>query len=203
MVISILSVAVNITYIYDMNKLPAVFNSCTGRWRFPPITREDNSTSRPLRSQKSYQLAKVVFSSIVDYILPVIVMSILNTVAIRSLREKRKVGSESFRVTKRRQADLKLTKMIITVNVVFMICVLPDVVVEVVRQVWPSQKLLKALPIVQIFLMINVAANFVVYCLFNKHLFGALKTLCGKCFECARKVTDSSQFTTNTSAESI
>ena len=196
-VISILSVAANVPYIYDLNEVEVVINSCTGHWRFPSITREDNSTYTPLRYQRSYQLAKVVFSSIIDYILPVIVMSILNTVAIRSLRAKRKVGSESSRVTRRRQADLKLTKMIIVVNVVFLLCVLPHVVVEVVRQVGPSPKLPKALPIVQIFLMINVAANFVVYCLFNKHLFGALETLCGKCFKCVKKVTGNSQATTN------
>ena len=191
-VISILSVAVNIPNIYGMNELPAVINSCTGF-----NTREDNSAYTPFRSQQSNKLAKVVFSSIIDYILPVIVMSILNTVALRSLRAKRKVGSESSRVTRRRQADLKLTKMIIVVNVVFLLCVLPHVVVEVVRQVGPSPKLPKALPIVQIFLMINVAANFVVYCLFNKHLFGALETLCGKCFKCVKKVTGNSQATTN------
>ena len=196
-VISILSVAVNIPYIYDMNELPPVINSCTGYFKFPSITREDNSTYTPLRYQRSYQLAKVVFSSIIDYILPVIVTSILNTVAINSLREKRKVGSESSRVTKRRQADLKLTKMIMVVSVVFMICALPDAVLKACRQFVPGQNLLKALPIIQIFLVINVAANFVVYCLFNKHLFGALKTLCVK------EVTDNNQVTTSTAVESV
>ena len=200
-IISILSVAVNIPYIYDLNKLPAVINSCTGYWRFLRTTREDRSDY--LRSQNSYQLAMVVFSSIVNYILPVIIMSILNTVTITSLRANRKIGSESSRVTQRRQADLKLTKMIITVSVVFMICVLPHTIVEVFRRVGPSQKLPKALPIVQIFLMINVAANFVVYCLFNKHLFGALKTLCGKCFKCVKEVTTNNQVTTNTNETSV
>ena len=199
-VISVLSVAVNIPYIYDMNELPPVINSCTGHWRFPRITREDNSTYTPFRSQKSYQLTKLVFSSTIDYILPVIVISILNTVTIKSLRAKRKIGSESSRVTRRRQADLKLTKMIITVSVIFMICALPDIVLKVIRQFLEAQKLLKALPIVQIFLMINVAANFVVYCLFNKHLFGALKTLCEKYFKCAKEVKGINRATTITRA---
>ena len=202
-VISVLSVTVNIPYIYEMNELPAVINSCTGFWRFPRITREDNSAYTPLRSQKSYQLAMVVFSSIVNYVLPAIIMSILNTVTIKSLKTNRKIGSESSRVIQRRQADLKLTKMIITVSVVFMICVLPHTIVEVVRRVGPSPKLPKALPIVQIFLMINVAANFVVYCLFNKHLFGALKTLCGKCFKCVKEVTTNNQVTTSTGETSV
>ena len=202
-VISILSVAANIPYIYDLNEVEVVINSCTGHWRFPSITREDNSTYTPLRYQQPYQLAMVVFSLIINYILPVIVISILNTVTIKSLREKRKVGSESSRVTQRRQADLKLTKMIIVVSVIFMICALPDVVLKVIRQFLPAQKLFKALPIIQILQMMNVTANFFVYCLFNKHLFGALKTLCGKYFKCAKEMRDINRVTTITVAESV
>ena len=80
-----------------------------------------------------------------------------------------------------------------------MICVLSDIIVEIVRQVWPSSKL----PIIPIFLMINVGTNFVVDCLFNKPLFGALKTFCGKCFKCVKEVTGNNQVTTNASAESV
>lgn len=197
-VISILSVAVNIPQIYDINEVPAVIDSCTGSWRYIKIIREDNSTYTPLRSQKTYKIVKLVLSVLIDYVLPVAVINVLNFVTIRLLRSKRKIGSENSQAARRRIADLKLVKMITVVSVVFMICVLPETILRICRIFLSAVSLHKALPIVQIFLMINVAANFVVYCLLNKHLFEALKTLCGKCFKRDKKVSDNSSGTTST-----
>ena len=186
--ISVLSVAVNTPKIYDAYKAPTVVDPCTGNYRYEKIARENNSTySSSHKSKTLYKPITLFFSAAIDYLLPVIITTILNTLTVRLLRARRRMGSERSRNTQRSQADLRLTKMIIAVNVVFMVCLLPEIIVRISRYFISSRKLLKTLPIVQIFLMINVAANVVVYCMFNKHLFSALRSFCRKCFKCVKE----------------
>ena len=181
LLIFVLSIAVNASYIAEIFEVPVFIDSCSGYWGIPKqIIKEDNSVHVPLRHNDTHTLLATTTSVLFFYALPTTVMIVCNIVIVRSLRSN-KIGSATQKASRRRQAEAKLTKMIMVISACYIICNLPDTITRVLWKYFNPKIVGKIQPIAHLFLMINVGANFVVYSLFNKQLFATVMALCTKC----------------------
>ena len=188
--IVVLSVAVNGPYIYEINEVPVHIDECTGYWEIPmSVSTVDNSTQVSSRYLPGFKLAITITSVLVLYVVPTIVMVLCNILITRSLRSSRFSGQ----VSQRRLAESRLTKMIVVVSVCFIICNLPNTVTFILWGVLPIHIVASIQPVAHLFLMINVAANIVIYAMFNRHLFTTVNNLCSKCCStcgCMKPIVD-------------
>ena len=180
-----LSIAVNVPYIYEINEVPVHIDECTGYWEIPMVVvREDNSTYIPNRYQPGYKTSFTIISVLLLYLIPATIMIVCNTMITQSLNSNQR-QARGTKVSQRRLAERRLSKMIIVVSVCFIVCNLPNTITFILWGVLPIHVVASIQPVAHLFLMINVAANIVIYSMFNKHLFTAVNNMCAKCcFQC-------------------
>lgn len=142
--------------------------------------------------------------------LPVILVLGINTVIIILLGRSRRFQKNSTKQdNKRSDEQKKITRMLLSVAVVFLICLLPgdillisSLTVEGFAFFGTYHNLFLALSdICLLFEMINSCANFVIYMLLNKNFFETFSTLFCCCIRFARSRDDSSALKSRDTAE--
>ncbi|KAF6021473.1 SSTR4 [Bugula neritina] len=179
--IGILSFAFNSVWVYEVFDAPVTILPCNGYYIIPnKVTRPDGSVYVPVRHRSEYQLYSVISATLFLYGIPTIVMIACNIVIIRKFSNNpiKSQSAKSAALRSKQASERRLTKMIVVVSVLFMICNLPDIITRLLWKFLPPPIVSKVQPIAHLFLMINVAANFIVYSLFNKHLFTTIKAMC-------------------------
>ena len=103
-------------------------DSCNGHWLIPrQIVNPDGTVYNPLYYQMTYAMVFGSLNIALQYVVPAIMIIVFNWLIISTLRRQRKVrdaGTVSNN-SKKRVSEIRLTKMIITVNVLFLVCNLP------------------------------------------------------------------------------
>ena len=145
----------------------------------------DGSISRESTVENlTFQILFASLNIIVQYIVPGIMIIVFNWLIISTLRRQRKVrdaGTVSNN-SKKRVSEIRLTKMIITVNVLFLVCNLPYNIFRIFVGFLSRSGITSFWITANIFLMINVSANIVVYSFFNVKLFNEISSRFG-CFK--------------------
>lgn len=197
LLIIVLSIALNVSFIYEVNEVSNKFSTCKVDWGIPnKITKPDNSTYIPLRYQQANKIFSTISAVLFFYIIPACIMIVCNIKVVKSVNSN-KILSETNKSRKRRLAETKLIKMILVISIFYLICNLPDIITRVLWKSVSPAIVNKIQPIAHLFLMINMTANFFVYFYFNKHLFHAVSELCGRCGLCPKINTQNSDKTTS------
>ena len=68
----------------------------------------------------------------------------------------------------------------------YVVCDLPDCASQILWQLLPPSIVGKFHTVAHLLFMVNVAANFIVYKLFNKYLFKTIESFFSKCLRCAK-----------------
>ena len=165
---------------------------CNGHWVIPNQTvYSDNTVYTPLFIQLPYVIYYAAFGILLQYLAPSIIIIVCNCFIISVLRNNRianaaTIGSRS----KKRSSEIRLTKMIIAVNVLFLICNLPYNIFRILAGFVSESTIANLWIIANFFLMINVSSNIVIYSLFNAKLFGTISSFFGgfKCRNTCRSV---------------
>lgn len=172
--------AFNAVWMYEFFEEPIEVGACNGYWRIPnKIVRPDNSTYTPIRYRPAYQVYAIVSAVLTMYVLPAIILITCNILILLTFMSGRfsarnTSANDSSRQTKKKLAEMRLTKMIVVVSIIFLICNMPDIVVRLLWKFVDPLVVGNVQPIAHLFLMVNVAANFIVYALFNRHLFDTI-----------------------------
>ena len=165
---------------------------CNGHWVIPNQTvYSDGTVYTPLIHQLTYVMYSAAFGILLQYLAPSIIIIVCNCFIISVLRNNRianaaTIGSRS----KKRSSEIRLTKMIIAVNVLFLICNLPYNIFRILAGFVSESTIANLWIIANFFLMINVSSNIVIYSLFNAKLFGTISSFLGgfKCRNTCRSV---------------
>lgn len=119
------------------------------------------------------------FQNLMRSIIPLVILIILNTCILYGLRRCRLLRSKSPK-------KHRITTMLITVILVFLICITPDTIMSTFFGLGYSEENYLARGIREItdlLLLINSAANFVIYCIFNTIFWCQFRRLfCYSCF---------------------
>ncbi|XP_067935016.1 somatostatin receptor type 4-like [Watersipora subatra] len=174
--------SVNAVWVYEFLEVPITVLPCNGYWIIPnEVERDDGSIYTPIRYRKAYQLYAIISAVLFLYALPTLIIIVSNTLVILALKTSNPASQKlvaSAKATVKRLKEIRLTKMIIVVSITFVISNVPDVTTRLLWKFISPLIVAKVQPIAHLFLMINVGANFIVYSMFNKHLFDTIISLC-------------------------
>ncbi|XP_064594542.1 FMRFamide receptor-like [Liolophura sinensis] len=98
-------------------------------------------------------------------VIPLIILTFLNTSIVLGLRRSRAAN-------KRPSAKQKITIMLVSIVIIFLVCVTPDAIMSTAFGLGYYEESYLARGVREItdsFLLINSAVNFIPYCIFNKH----------------------------------
>lgn len=181
--IILLCSAFNGVLAYEFYETPVSINECYGYWSIPnEVIRDDNSTYTPLRYKSSYRPYILTSNILILYALPTITMLTANVLIMISFRKNKfSTVSENPRMSRKKAAEIRLTKMISVVSIIFIICNIPDIVTRILWKFKSPIFMSNIQPIAHLSLMCNVGANFIVYALFNRHLFDTMLTWARRC----------------------
>ncbi|XP_045208408.1 probable G-protein coupled receptor 139 isoform X1 [Mercenaria mercenaria] len=121
------------------------------------------------------------FQNLMRSIIPLVILIILNTCIMYGLRRCRVLRSKTPK-------KHRITTMLITVILVFLICITPDTIMSTFFGLGYSEENYLARGIREItdlLLLINSAANFVIYCIFNTIFWCQFRRLF--CYTCIRR----------------
>ena len=121
------------------------------------------------------------FQNLMRSIIPLVILIILNTCIMYGLRRCRLLRSKTPK-------KHRITTMLITVILVFLICITPDTIMSTFFGLGYSEENYLARGIREItdlLLLINSAANFVIYCIFNTIFWCQFRRLF--CYTCFRR----------------
>lgn len=203
-IIMVLCCAVNAVWMYEFFEVPIVVFPCNGYWKIPTeIVRESGDVYIPIRYRKEYWLYAIVSAVLFMYAIPAIIMTACNTLILLTFKNKKiNATNETTRAMKKRHGEMRLTKMIIVVSVVFLICNMPDIATRLLWKFVNPLIVSKVQPVAHLFLMVNVSANFVVYSLLNRHLFDTILTFVKRYSVCCGFFSDGKQADKLTSTDS-
>lgn len=169
-----------------------------------------SQTAFALKNVDSLKIYNEYFLPIVFRHIPVVIVLILNTAIVVSLRRSNQFR-HSTKDDKRKDEQSKITRTLLTVALVFLVCLLPgdallvcSLVVEGFQFFGLYHNLFLALSdICLLFEMINACLNFVIYMVMNKRFYDRAAVLFCGCAKRARSSApssqDGSQLTTRTS----
>lgn len=186
-VIVFLCCAVNAVWMYEFFEVPISVLPCNGYWIIPKkVTNPaDSSVYIPIRYREEYKIYAIVSAVLFLYAIPTTVLVISNILILLSFKKPLvNPGRENKRQSRKRLGEVRLTKMIITVSVVYILCNMPDIATRLLWKFVDPLIVGKVQPAAHLFLMVNVGANFIVYSLFNKHLFDTIITTVKRCCIC-------------------
>ena len=197
--------AVNAVWIYEFHEVPITVQSCNGYWMIPKmVVKPDGSEYTPIRYRQEYWMYAIVSQVLFMYALPTLIIVISNVLIVSALNKN--VTSESTvansKVNRRKARETKLTKMIVVVSVIFVVCNMPDIATRLLWKFIEPLIVSKVQPAAHLFLMVNVGANFIIYSLFNKHLFATILGMCRKRCPCCVSSSDSMETSNYTSQSS-
>lgn len=140
--------------------------------RYTKITVYDNTTNTSyyeiapsaLGNNRQFMTAYIWLQNLLRSLIPLFVLIILNTCIIHSLRKQRVKG-------KKMSARNRITLMLITIVVVFLICITPDAIMSTFFGYGyvEANNLVKGVrEFTDMLLAVNSAVNFVIYCAFSK-----------------------------------
>ena len=144
--------------------------------------------------------------------IPVILVIIFNTVIIVLFKQGRKFQQKSTVMTDRDSARLqeqrKLTRMLLSVALVFLVCLLPGDIVLLISGINTKFSFfgtyhnffLVISDVSLLFEIINSSINFIIYMLLNKLFYGTCKSLFSKCCK-GRNILPKKSATTTKSSE--
>ena len=165
------------SFSFDWLFVKITINKCSGRWQVPEsITKSDGTIYIPLYRRKTYQIIFLAFRLLIQYVAPGITITICNRHIISVLRNRRRVKTSTAATTntKKRRSEVRLTKMIIAVSALFLVCNLPFCISQVSSGIVSRSIRTNLWIIANLFIMINVSANIVIYSLFNVKLFDTI-----------------------------
>ncbi|KAL4229233.1 hypothetical protein ACF0H5_012272 [Mactra antiquata] len=127
------------------------------------------------------------FQNLLRSIIPLVILIILNACIMYGLRRCRLLRSKTPK-------KYRITTMLVTVILVFLVCITPDTIMSTFFGLGYSEENYLARGIREItdlLLLINSAANFVIYCIFNTIYWCHFRRLfCYTCFRGNPSVTD-------------
>lgn len=178
--------AVNAVWLYEFFEVPIVVFPCNGYWKIPTeIVKPDGSVYIPIRYRESYWIYAIVSTVLIMYAAPTLIMMACNVIIIFVFKHKKIHSNKGNSVTiKKKQRERRLTKMIITVSFIFIVCNMPDIATRLMWKFLDPLIVSNVQPIAHLFLMVNVGANFAVYSLLNKHLFHTILSITRKYCGC-------------------
>lgn len=121
------------------------------------------------------------FQNLMRSIIPLVILIILNTCIMYGLRRCRLLRSKTPK-------KHRITTMLVTVILVFLICITPDTIMSTFFGLGYSEENYLARGIREItdlLLLINSAANFIIYCIFNTIFWCQFRRLF--CYTCLRR----------------
>lgn len=191
---------INGVWMYEFFEVPIDVNPCSGYWNIPKeVIRDDGSVYVPIRYKEAYKIYAITSAVLFLYALPTFIMIVSNVLILKELKSStlKTRSMETSRASQKRHKEVRLTKMIIIVSVIFMICNMPDIATRLLWKHVAPIIVSNIQPIAHLFLMVNVAANFVVYSLYNKHLFATIVSMIrrGACYSCCMGSSDATDTT--------
>ena len=169
LIMSILAIPYAMRY-----KTVQVFNNATGAHEY------DVQVSTLWENQLFTQIY-TWFQNLMRSIIPLVILIILNTCILYGLRRCRLLRSKTPK-------KYRITTMLITVILVFLICITPDTIMSTFFGLGYSEENYLARGIREItdlLLLVNSAINFVIYCIFNTIFWCQFKRIF--CFTCCRR----------------
>ena len=182
----LLCCAVNAVRMYEFFEVPIVVFPCNGYWKIPTeVVNSDGSIYIPIRYRKAYWIYAIASTVLFMYVAPAIIMLVCNIIIIFVFKKKKvHTASDNSNTIKKKKAERRLTKMILVVSMIFMICNIPDIATRLMWKFLDPLIVSNVQPVAHLFLMVNVGANFVVYSLLNKHLFDTILGIAKKYCRC-------------------
>ena len=153
-------------------------DDCTGLWIFPKqIVNSDGTVYTPLVLQATYHIYYATFSILIQYLTPGIIIIVCNCFIFSVLRNNRIAnGTAIASSSKKRASEIRLTKMIIAVNALFLICNLPYNLFRGLGGFISKSGIAGFWIVANFFVMVNVSSNIVIYSLFNVKLFATISS---------------------------
>lgn len=159
-------------------------NNGTGRMEYDVIVTD-------LWQNKLFTEAFTWFQNLMRSIIPLVILIILNTCIVYGLRRCRVFRTKSPK-------KHRITSMLVTVIVVFLVCITPDTIMSTFFGLGYSEENYLARGIREItdlLLLINSAVNFVIYCIFNTIFWCHFRRLfCYTCHGQSPSLTDTRNF---------
>lgn len=138
-------------------KTISVYNSCEEKDILEVIVS-------PLWKNKAFVITYTWLHNSLRTLVPIIIVSALNYFIVKSLRETRK------RRKNKRNSLHRITVMLISVIIVFVICITPDAIISTIFRYgyYEANYLVRAIrEVTDLLLLLNSATNFILYCIFN------------------------------------
>lgn len=168
---------------FEVNVIP---NDCNGFWGIPlQVEREDGSVYIPIRRREEYKLYSIISNVLVMYIIPTSILVVCNILISRALNPKNQVRkskptAERGKTSAKRLGEIRLTKMIIVISVLFIVTNFPESCTRILWNFISPAIVAKIQFITNVLLMLNVVVNFIIYSLYNKKLFGTINSMFGR-----------------------
>ena len=132
----------------------------------------------PLTRNKSLKFAYSIVWATIGTFVPVVILAFCNVRLIQALRHSLKVQRQ-YRANKTDDSGHRLTPILITIIILFLVLVCPSEVLQFVRAMLPPHDhylLFQLATVVTNFMQaINFAINFILYCVLNVHFRNMLK----------------------------
>ncbi len=124
-----------------------------------------------------------IFMTLTNYLLPTITLCILSFLLVKSLKTANKRRNEMLSVTHSKSENKGITKSLVAVIIIFILCQLPHPVLRLLMEIFHLGKpgecnsvVFYFLPFVFIMPMLSSSVNFLVYIVFSKTFLKKLKS---------------------------
>ena len=176
----------NSVWAVELYEVHVAIMPCTGLWNIPKeVVKSDGTVYTPLRYRDDYTTYAAISTVLLLYALPVIIIVVCNTLISRSFSNQTfTMVKNPAKLRKRRRREQRLCKMILVVSIMFVICNIPDIVTRLLWKFISPVIVSKIQPVAHLILMVNAAANFIVYSLMNRHLFRTIFRMLSRFCHC-------------------